>query len=67
LVLSPGPVEEIRQIKKNVGWIDGIFIEDEDLRLADKLGIRAPIVGMLPSLLVISPDLHIETIEIGRG
>ena len=66
LVLSPGPVEELKAIRRGLEF-PFPFIEDKGLAIADSLGLRLSKDEIQPSVFILKPDLSVGWMQNGRG
>ena len=66
LVLAPGPVEELREVKDDTGF-PYPFIADEDLRIARALGLGMGTDQIVPALLILDRDRVVRWMQSGRN
>ncbi len=66
LVLAPGPRSELRSIQQRIDF-PYPFVEDVGLSIAKRLGLQMSKTEILPSLLILGPDLSIQWMQRGRG
>ena len=66
VVLSPGPRERLEALRKKSGF-PYPFVEDVDLAIAERLGLRMAPGKIQPSILVVAPDLSIRWEQRGRN
>lgn len=66
LVLSPGPVSDLRAIQKRIGF-PYPFIEDKNLSIAKSLGLQMSEAEIFPSIFILGPDLMVQWMQRGRG
>ncbi len=66
LVLSPGPAERIRALRKATGF-SARYVEDRDLAIARSLGLRLTRDQILPGLFAIDASLQIAWEQRGRN
>ncbi len=66
LVLSPGPREELRGLKTRTGF-PYPFVEDVELSIATRLGLKLRENEITPSIFILNPDLTIGWIQQGRN
>ena len=66
LVLSPGPKNDLLEIKKNTGF-PYPFIEDKNLRIAKSLGLEMSEKEIIPSIFILNKNLNIRWMQRGRS
>ena len=66
VVLSPGPTEALREIKKRLG-VAYSFVEDRDLSIADSFGLRLTRDQIQPSILILDRDRSVGWMQRGRS
>jgi len=66
VVLGPGPREELRKLRDETGSPDP-FVEDRDLAIAGRLGLRLGEDQIEPAILILEPDLEIGWAQLGRS
>ncbi|KAJ9074021.1 hypothetical protein DSO57_1010324 [Entomophthora muscae] len=67
LVLSPGPVDEVRKIQSETKFGAFPFIVDKDLSLAGSIRLRLSATQIWPAILHIEPSLRLRPIHFGRA
>jgi peroxiredoxin len=66
LVLSPGPQNELLEIKKNTGF-PYPFIEDKKLRITKSLGLDMSEKEITPSIFILNKNRNIRWMQRGRS
>ena len=66
LVLSPGPPQELEEIRKRTQF-PYPFIEDVGLRIAHQLGLRMGTQMIRPSMFILDRDRRIKWLQSGRS
>jgi peroxiredoxin len=66
VVLSPGPRAELRAIRERIGF-PYPFVEDVDLAIADRMGLRMSKDQIFPSIFILNPDLSVGWMQRGRN
>ena len=66
IVLSPGPVDKIQQIKSKTQF-PYPFIHDDDLKISKSLKLNINDNEILPSILILNKNLEIEWEQRGRN
>ena len=66
LILSPGPRSELQAIQKRIGF-PYPFVEDVDLAIADRLGLRMTEDQIFPSIFILNPDGSVAWMQRGRN
>ena len=66
LVLSPGPLNELLEIKKNTGF-PYPFIEDKKLRITKSLGLDMSESEITPSIFILNKHRNIRWMQRGRS
>ena len=66
LVLSPGPTNELLEIKKSTGF-PYPFIEDKNLRITKSLGLDMSEREITPSIFILNKQRNIRWMQKGRS
>ena len=66
IVLSPGPVDKIQQVKYKTQF-PYPFIHDDDLKISKSLRLNINDNEILPSILILNKNLEIEWEQRGRN
>ena len=66
IVLSPGPVDKIQQVKSKTQF-PYPFIHDDDLKISKSLRLNINDNEILPSILILNKNLEIEWEQRGRN
>ena len=66
IVLSPGPVDKIQQVKSKTQF-PYPFIHDDDLKISKSLKLNINDNEILPSILILNKNLEIEWEQRGRN